>query len=193
MHLREGVAVLVPFFRQLVQQRASGIRYVQHPRHLVEGFPRRVVHRVAQQFVFAVLAHVHQMAVSAAGHQAHERRLERRVRHEVRAHVALYVVDLYQRHIKAVRQGFGEAHAREQCAYQPGAICDRHRVYAFRADIRVFKRVAVQGTQRLHVHAAGDLRHHAAVQRVDVYLAGDLVSQHLPAVSDYRDGGLVAA
>ena len=120
-----GIALL----GQLVQQRAARVGQMQHARSLVKGLARRVILRAAQQPVYAVILHHQDMAVPAAGHQADKGRGQLRMRKVIGADVPLDVIDRNQRLIRRIGQRLGAAHARQQRAYQTGAVGDADGVH----------------------------------------------------------------
>ncbi|MPM22621.1 hypothetical protein SDC9_69078 [bioreactor metagenome] len=69
--------------------------------------------------------------------------------------------------------GLRKAQPHKHRADQPWRVGDRHRVDVILSAGRVLQRPLRQGRYGLHMLPGGDLRHHAAVQRVHVRLRGD--------------------
>ena len=138
------------------------------------------------------MVHADDVAVPARGHEAHKGRLQIRMRHVIRADMALDVVDGNQRLFRRVGQPLRPAHAGEQRAHQPRAVGHGHRVDVVQRQARLPQRLIQKRVDGLHVHARCDFRHHAAVQRVHVDLSGDGVGALDAAVLHHGDGGLVA-
>ena len=86
----------------------------------------------------------------------------------------------------------GEIHPHQHRPDQPGGIGHRHRVQILPGQSHVQQRLIRQGVNGLDVLAGGNLRHHAAIEPVQVHLRGDAVRQHLPSVPDDGHGGFVA-
>ena len=191
--MRELERVRIALAAQLVQQRAAGIRQAQHARRLVKGLARRVVHRLAQQRIDAVIVHAHDVRMAAGGHQADKRRLQVPVRDVVRADVALDVVDRDERLARRVRQRLRRGDADEQRAHQARAVGYGDGVHVRKGHVCLFEALVHDRVHALHMLAGGDLRHHAAVHRVQRNLRGDDRGDDLPAVADDRRRRLVAA
>ena len=107
--------------------------------------------------------------------------------------MALDVVDGYQRQAARVGKRLGVAHGGEQRAHQPRPAGDGHGVDVFKRHAGFGKRRVQKRIERLHVHARGDFRHHAAEHGVAVDLREYLIGQRLPTVAHDGHGGLVAA
>lgn len=78
---RHGRSVALP--GQTLQVWSARIREPQQPRHLVEGFARRIITGTAQQCHAAVTFHVDQVSMAAGNHQAHQGEFGRIVPQEV--------------------------------------------------------------------------------------------------------------
>ena len=94
----------------------------------------------------------------------------------------LDVVDRNQRQFPRPGEGLRPAHAREQRPHQPRPESHRHRVQIRHLHPRVRQRLPNEGVQRLHMHARGNLRHHAPVEGMPVDLRGDDAGQYAPPV-----------
>ena len=97
-----------------------------------------------------------------------------------------------ERHAQRVGDGLGEAQPHQHRADQARRVGDRHRVDVPLRHARVRERLVRQRGDGLDVLARGDLRHHAAVERVHIRLRRDGVREHAPPVLDDRHRGLVA-
>ena len=97
-----------------------------------------------------------------------------------------------ERHAQRVGDGLGEAQPHQHRADQARRVGDRHRVDVPLRHARVRERLVRQRGNGLDVLARGDLRHHAAVERVHIRLRRDGVREHAPPVLDDRHRGLVA-
>ena len=118
----QGHEVGVALLGQRVDAGPAGIGQPQHPRGLVEGLARRVVHGLAQQAVLAVIGHLHQMAVPAGHHQAHKGRRQLRVGQVIGGDMALNMVDGNHRLAAGIAEALHAVHAGEQRAHQPRAV-----------------------------------------------------------------------
>ena len=188
----QGQVVGVALLGQGVDPRPAGIGQRQHPRRLVEGLARRVVHGLAQQLVAAVVRHAHQVAVSAGHHQAHERRRQFRMGQVIGGNVALNVVHGDQGLACGIAQALHAADAGEQRAHQPRAVGDGEGIHVSKAHVRLPQGLIHHPVAGLHMGAAGDLRHHAAIEGVEVDLAEHHIGDDPPPVLDNGGGGLVA-
>ena len=182
---RQRVRVALP--GQLVEQWPARIGDRQHARGLVERFARRVVKRVAQQAVFAVIGHFHDVRMPAACDKADERRLQIGVRDIVGADMPLDVVNRNQRQVRAVGQRLGAADAYQQCADQAGTVGNGDCVQIGKPHIRIVQRALHNRVACLDVLTRRDFRHYAAVERMRFHLRGDDVGEHRASVLD--DGG----
>ena len=81
----------------------------------------------------------------------------------------------------------GGLHADEERAHEPRPLGHRDAVEVTEGHARLGEGLADHGHDHLEVSARGELRHHAAVGRVDVVLRGDDAPQHLALAVE--DGG----
>ena len=102
------------------------------------------------------------------------------------------MVDRDQGHPQTVGHRLGEAKTHQHCADEARCVGHRHGVDICPGAAGVSQRLFCQGGNGLHVLPGGDLRHHAAVQGVEVRLGCNGVGQDLAAVLHHRHGGLVA-
>ena len=102
------------------------------------------------------------------------------------------MVDRDQRHAQRERGSLGEVHAHQHRADEAGSIAHRHGVDVLPSDPRSLERALGQQRDGLDMAARRDLRHDAAVHRVQIGLGKDLIAQDLSAVLDDGHGGLVA-
>ena len=189
---RQVVHAARALLRQLVHRLAAGIGHPEHTRGLVEAFARRVVARRADENKVGIIPHVHEQRVAAGHAQRQERRLQLRERQIIRGDVAADMMHRNERHAQRVGDGLGEAQPHQNRADQARRVGDRHRVDVPLRHARVRERLVRQRGNGLDVLARGDLRHHAAVERVHIRLRRDGVREHAPPVLDDRHRGLVA-
>ncbi len=161
-----------------VERRASGVGQSEHAGSFVEGFAGGIIARPAEDLVFAKVCHQQDVAVSAGGHEADQRklgldRLGVAPLEEVREEMALQVVDPGQR--QPAREGisFGGADADEQRPNEAGTVRDGDAVDVVPAGVGFPERLIDDSGDRLGVFARRNLRHDAAEPRVDGLLAGD--------------------
>ena len=96
-----------------------------------------------------------------------------------------------QRHVQRRGAGLGEVYADEYRPDQARRVGDGHGV-----DILFFDPGSLDGALRqdrdgLYMAAGRDLRHDAAIDRMQGRLGEDLIGQYLPAVLHDGDGSLV--
>ena len=90
------------------------------------------------------------------------------------------------------RDGLGHLHAHEQRAHEAGPLGHRHRVQVGVAEPRLRHGPRDHRADVLDVVSRRQLRHHAAVRRVDLGLRGDHVGEDAAAVLHHRRRRLVA-
>lgn len=92
------------------------------------------------------------------------------------------------------RQGqpLGEIHPDQQRADESRRVGDRHGVDIRESRSRLVQRLANHPADGLRVAAAGDFRHHPAIQLMFLHLGGDDVGQHRPSVHHHRRRRFVA-
>ena len=166
---------------------AAGVGQAQRAGHLVKGLAGGVVHRAAQHLVPAPVLHHHDMAVPAAGHQAEERRFQFRVGQIIGGNVPPQMVHRHQRLAAGVGQPLGKVDPHQHRADQPRRKGHGHRVHVGHGHVGVGQGFLHRGADIFDVAAAGDLRHHAAVQRLLLDAGADHIGDQRPAV--LHDGG----
>ena len=83
--------------------------------------------------------------------------------------------------------------ADEQRADQSGALGDGEPVDVVQHDLRLAERLTDHGRHELEMPPRRDLRHDAAVLRVQIDLRRDDIREDLPLLGDHGRRGLVAA
>ena len=106
--------------------------------------------------------------------------------------MAADVVHRDERHIQRVGRALGKVQPHEHRADETRRVGRGHGVDVFFLDARLLERLIGQRGDGLDVLARGDLRHDAAVERVQVSLRRDGVGEDLAPVFDDGDGCLVA-
>ena len=119
---------LVPLPCGPVQRRAAGIGHPQHPRDLVEGFPRRVIQRRAEYVHVRVVFDLHDHRVAAGHHQTQKRRLQLRIGDVIGGDMSPDVVNRDQGFPQCQRRRLGEVHAHQHRADQTGGIGHGHGI-----------------------------------------------------------------
>ncbi len=105
--------------------------------------------------------------------------------------MAADVVHRDQRHAQRRGAGLGKVDPHQHRADEAGGIGHGDGVDVLFLDPGRLDGAPGQDGDSLHMAAGGDLRHDAAVDRVQRRLGEDLIGEHLPAVLDDGDGGLV--
>ena len=154
--------VRVAFRGEPLERRPTRIAQPEHPRALVERLARRVVERLTEQVEGVVAVDPRQQGVSAAGDQAHERRLERVRSEEAGRHVPAQVIDRRKRQPPRRGQPLRRLQAHEQRADQPRALGDRHQLDIVEAHVRARQRVVDDIVDQLEVVSGSDLGNDAA-------------------------------
>ena len=177
---------------QTVHGPAAGIADAQHPGHLVEALPRRVVPGGAQDLHVGVALHVHDGAGPPGDTQADEGGLQVGVGDVVGGDVPPDVVDGDQGHPQGAGRRLGEVHPHQHRPDEAGGVGDGDGVQVLPAQPGVGQGPLGQGDDGLHVLPGGDLGDHPAVEGVHLDLGGDAAGQHRPAVLHHRRRRLVA-
>ena len=133
------------------------------------------------------------MAVAAGNHQAQERRFQIRVAQIVCAHVAFNMVDAHQRFSRREGQTLHAVDAGQQRTDQSRSLCDRQGVHFLQTHACFPQRLVHYPVAGFHMGPAGNLRHHTAIEFVQVNLAEHHIAQDLPAVLNYGCRGFIAA
>ena len=97
-----------------------------------------------------------------------------------------------ERHVQRIGRGLGKVQPHEHRADEAGGVGRGHGVDVGFLNAGLFERLVGQRGDGLDVLARGDLRHNAAVERVQVCLRRDGVGEHFATVFDNGNGGLVA-
>ena len=97
-----------------------------------------------------------------------------------------------ERHVQRIGRGLGKVQPYEHRADETGGVGRGHGVDVFFLDARLLERLIGQRGDGLDVLTRRDLRHDAAVERVQVGLRRDGVGENFSSVLDDRDGGFVA-
>ena len=114
---------------QTVHGPAAGIADAQHPGHLVEALPRRVVPGGPQDLHLRVVPDVHDEGGAPGDTQADKGGLQVRVGDVVGRDMAPDMVDRDQGHPQAIGRRLGEVHSHQQGPDEPRAVGDRHGVH----------------------------------------------------------------
>ena len=178
---RYPVAVRFPLgaagLRHPLDFRAAGKAQPQDAGGLVESLPRRIVAGAPYQPVVAMPLHQQQVGMPAGGHQAGQRKagVGRRVGfgEPGGVDVALQMVHAQQRHIQRPGDGFGGVEAGQQRPGQPRPVGYGHRVDVLQPHPAIAHRPLQRRRQVANVLPRGQLRHHAAIGRMELRLRRD--------------------
>ena len=192
MGVRQGVHPARGLPGQGVHGGAAGIGQAQHPGRLVEALPCCVIPGGAQNLHIRVVPDVHDHCVASGDGQGQEGRLQFRKGQVIGGDVAPDVVHRDQGHPQGKGHRLGEAEAHQHRADEPRGIGHCHRVDVGLLTARLPQSLVRQGGNGLHMLAGGDLRHHAAVQGVEVRLGGDGIGQDRAPVLHHGHRCLVA-
>ena len=97
-----------------------------------------------------------------------------------------------ERHVQRIGRGLGKVQPHEHRADETRRVGRGHGVDAGFLNAGLFERLVGQRGDGLDVLTRRDLRHDAAVERVQVCLRRDGVGEHFATVFDNGNGGLVA-
>ena len=97
-----------------------------------------------------------------------------------------------ERLARRVGQPLGVVDPHQHRANQPRRKGDGHAVHLPDGQPRVRKGLVHHAADGFRVAAAGDFRHHTAVQRLLLHAGGDHVGHHRFAILHHRGGGLIA-
>ena len=96
-----------------------------------------------------------------------------------------------QRLPQGQRCRLGKIHANQHCANETRSIGNGYRVDILPCQTGICQRLLRQSVNGLDVLSGGNLRHHAAVDPVQIHLRGDAVCQYLPPVPDDGYSGFI--
>ena len=187
---REGLGIAVA--GEPVELGAARVAEPQQPRALVERLAGGVVERRAEHLEARRLDDGEQERVPAAREEAGERRLEGLGPQVERRDVRAEMVDRHEREAARPGDRLRGREADEQRADETGALGDGDPADVVEAPPRVVERRAQDRRNELEVPSRGDLRHHAAVPRVELGLRGDDRGEQLAVLGDDGGGRLVA-
>ena len=177
---------------QTIQVDPAGVGHSHGAGGLIEAFPRRVVPGAAQHAEAGVILRLHDVAVPAGDHQAEEGRLQLGEGQIVGGDMGAEVVDRNQGFARRQGQSLGEVDPYQQRADQARRVGNGHRIDRIQRKSCLLQRLPYHPADGLRVAAAGDLRHHAAVQLVLLHLGGHDAGENGSPVPHHRGGGFVA-
>ena len=129
--------------------------------------------------------------MTAGDHQTQKRRLQLRIGDIVGSDMATDMMHRDQGLIQRQRCCFSKIHAYQHRADEAGRIGHGHRVDISAGQprsLQSFLRKAVDG---LHMLAGGDLRHHAAVDPVQLHLGSNTIAKHFSSITDDGYGSFI--
>ncbi len=190
---REGDGTRIPRSRCPVDGRTAGIRQSEHPRHLVEALPGRVVQRVPEvrDPVPGEVADEEQGRMAPGDDQHHARVRQRAVLQRVGGDVPGQVVHPVQRDTERVGDALRTGETHLQGTRQPGTGGHGDRPDVGQPQSGLAQCLSDDRTQRLEVGTGGDLGHHPAEAGVLVHARRHRVPQQ-PPVPDQTGARLVA-
>ena len=181
--MRQRIFLRVAGLRHAVERRAARVGHAEHARHLVKALARRVIARRAEDAELRIVLHVDDHAVPAGHDETEKRRLQLRIGQIVCRNVSPDVMHRHERHAEPQRREFREVHPDKHRADQPRRIRHGHGVDVAARKLCLLQRLIREAVDGLDVLARRDLRHHAAIQFMQLHLRGDAVRQHLAPVA----------
>jgi hypothetical protein len=184
-------------FGSPLDRRSARVRQTEQAAHLVERLAGRVVHRLAEQPVRQVVAHLDKERVAAA-HDERDEREHRllaflaRVQEPRGVQMTLEVVHADERPLVHERERLREIDPDQQRAGQARAVGHRDRVDILDRRSGILERLVEHRHDPAEVRPGGHLRHDASGRRVERGLARDDVRVDPATVLDERDARLVA-
>ena len=102
------------------------------------------------------------------------------------------MMDRDQRLIHGQSRSLGKVHTNQHRTNEARSISHRHRIDIIPAQSRLGQRLVRQAVNGLDMLAGCDLRHHAAVDLMQVHLGSDAVAKHFPSIPDDGYCSLIA-
>ena len=184
MRIRQFISFGVALLCELVDFRPARITYAQNTRDLVKCLARRVVPRAAEDFKIRIIAHHHDLTVSARCNQRQERRLEFGIRQIGRCDMPADVMHRDKRLVHGISQRLTKVRPHQQRTDQTRRTGRRDRIHRVLVHFCIRQRLLGHAHDRFHVAARRDLRHHAAVKRVRFDLRVHHAGKDSPSVLD---------
>ena len=103
------------------------------------------------------------------------------------------MIDTDQRLSGSISQPFHTVDACQQCTYQPRTFCYRQCIQVLQLHTRFLQRLIHYPVTCFHMRTAGNLRHHPAIQFMQIDLAENHIAQNFPSVFHHSRGRLVTA
>ena len=179
------VLVFVPCQRRLCNGRAAGITQAQGAADLVKGLPCRVVYCLAYYTEMCVIIHRHNVAVTAGGHKAKERRFQLRICKIQRGDMSAQMVHRHQRLTRSKGQPLGIIYSHQQCSDKAGAKGTGHRfqiVYPKACFVQSLLHHLADG---IYMASAGYFRHNTAIKAVFFRLGINHIGYYFSPVLHY--------
>ena len=124
----------VAFLGQLIDQRTAGIAQSQYAGNLVKGFAHGIIAGTSQHFEAVISLDIHDVSMSSADHQSHERRLQIRRLHVIGTDMSLNVMYAHQRLSCGKRHSLGMGQTDQKCTHQSGTAGDTDQIHVVDGD-----------------------------------------------------------
>lgn len=180
--------------RRALDRGPARIAEAEKLRHLVEGFPRRIVDGRAETDVVADAAHDEKLAMAAGDEEKQVGELDA-VRQARGERVPLEVIDGDEGDVADEREGLRHRRADHDAADEPGPARHCDAVEIGKAESARLERALHDHVEHVEMRTRRDFRHDAAEGLMGFELRLDEVRENpRPAlIGDDRRGGLVAA
>ena len=188
---RQLILLIVPGPGQLVNRLAAGIGQPENAGGFIEALPCRVIARGAEDAHIGIAAHIADERIAAGDGKADKRRLQIRIGNIIRGNMAADMMYRNERYSQRHRGRLGKVHAHQQRADETGRAGDSDGVNVSACETGFVQRAIRQLRDDLHMGAGGNLRHDAAVNRMQSGLRKDLIGENLAAVAHQGNGCLI--
>ena len=132
------------------------------------------------------------MRVPSRYNQAHERRLKIRIFNKIRRHVALNVMNPYQRFSGCISDCLCLRHTNQKSAYQAGTVGDCDSRYLFQTGSCLSQCALDHIIDSLYMFAGRNFRHNAPINRVGLNLGCDHIRAYGSSIFHHSRRRLIA-
>ena len=131
-----------------------------------------------------VILDLHDHGVAAGDHQTEKGRLQLRVGQIVGGDVTPDMVYRNQGLVHSHSGGLGEVYTHQHGTDEAGGIGHCHGINLLSGKASPLQRLIGKAIDGFDMLSGSNLRHHTAIDPVQIHLRGDAVTQYLPAIPD---------
>ena len=160
----------IAFFGCCIDFRAAGITHTDGTGNFVISLTSGVISGSAQNFVFAIIGHIHQMRMTAGNHQRHIRRFKILIFNVVCTDMSFDVMDTHKGFICRKSKGLGFCQTYQQRPHQTWAISHTDGVNVLQCDACFLQSLCDNTINGFDMFPGCDFRHYAAIESMQCNL-----------------------